>query len=131
MDSPPSYPSPPPYSLLGSNPSPIHIESPPIVNSMIDIPLLPTRVITPLEPISDFRTELNYRRALEDYQRQLSPSNWGKYRHGQLISLFNCEDEHTWQEWLKWFVEFMSSPEELVVHGRGRGVGIMGPHGAF
>ncbi|WWC85573.1 uncharacterized protein L201_000437 [Kwoniella dendrophila CBS 6074] len=97
----------------------------------IRIPLLP--ILPPYQADQHFfptcRTPRNIGRAMEDFQRTSSPSNWGRYRHGILIKPVEPNDKSKVFEWVSWFANLFSSSDDNTTHRRNyTGLGMSSVH---
>ncbi|WVF66239.1 hypothetical protein IAT40_000979 [Kwoniella sp. CBS 6097] len=129
----PSSP-PPPYTL------PEHFNSPSVTDLHNDqIPLLPLPLsfspsLSPNQPnhAMDVHSQRILKLALRDYQRQQTPSEWGKYRHGQPVIQLSSWTA-TGQEppglvirSLIWLVGLMALPDDLASNAAWReGAGML------
>ncbi|WVQ93863.1 hypothetical protein IAU59_000941 [Kwoniella sp. CBS 9459] len=129
-------PPPPPYTLLDC-PSPRSCSNVALLHDQI--PLLSLAVDYPPSGFvsshpTDQHSQRILRLAMRDYKRQQSPAEWGKYRHGQLLS---ASSSSSWMisgeefpgvmvRGLVWLVGFLAPPEDLMsgVAWRG-GAGIL------
>ncbi|OCF34981.1 hypothetical protein I317_04437 [Kwoniella heveanensis CBS 569] len=114
---------PPPYTTLDHSSSSPPSSAASSTNQYI--PLLPLGDSTISSPSHhphqtlDKQSQRVLDRALRDFQRQQTPSEWGRYRHGHLISpgssyLADEAPPGIVIRGLIWLVELMAPPEDLM-----------------